>query len=175
MDRYQKAIEKDMVPISIIDIFSVYLIPATFAVIGIVLLVLIILRQSEFAPGQALGYAIIIIMFVIVCTYIVINLRKKFRFACLPNTLPLLSKENIILKIAEQNSWSLMKHEDCYYKFDDSNKLWKPSYDITIIYNEHGFYINALKLRSKYSAVDFGVGERKAKEIVRKIRQLAQQ
>ncbi|KAA9034569.1 hypothetical protein FW778_22290 [Ginsengibacter hankyongi] len=71
-------------------------------------------------------------------------------------------KEKVIKNLMLANGWKLIESDRNYYKFWENN-IFPQSYDITIVFDEKGFYVNSYLFY--YKVIDFGTGKKRSEEV----------
>jgi hypothetical protein len=169
MQSYQEAITDDRVPLPMLDRLSFYAGPFIGFIAGPVLFYRINLTDFEYdSTTQAIVMNFICISFIAFSIYAVIINRRQLRFSFIDCNKSDKEKENIILSVAKNNKWSLVKKETNYFKFNDTFSWTHWPYDITIIYDNRGFYINSLNRRFK--PIDRGEGKEITNNIIDQIK-----
>lgn len=156
---YEEAVQKDMVPISMIDLILFY----SSSVFGVAAGLSLFYRINFMAftylsiSQEVLLNCICFAIFAFGIYTFFLN-RKHFRFRFVTCNKPAQHKEDIILNIANENKWIIIKKDANYFKFKDCFTWTHWPYSITIIYDDKGFYINSLTTRFK--PVDRGEGKK---------------
>ncbi|HNP23453.1 MAG TPA: hypothetical protein PKM63_17915 [Panacibacter sp.] len=169
MQRYQQAIINDKVPLSIFDLVLFYTSSLFALVVGLIFFYRINFTDFKFdTTNQAIILNIFSIVFIAFGIYTAILNRQHFKFKFIESSKSKEEKEKIILGIANKSNWTLIKKDTNNFKFTDTFSWSKWRYNITVIYDDNGFYVNALT--TQWKPIDRGTGKKIALETVDKIK-----
>ena len=87
---------------------------------------------------------------------------KKLRVKFYAHSSTIQQKIARVRELQQKDNWRLVKNEETYFLFFENNIL-TPSYHITIVFTEDGYYINSFPFHGR--VLDFGLSERKSNNI----------
>ncbi len=105
---------------------------------------------------------ILLSFFAIFSIYLLARGEKILKTVVHNDSRPNRDKEKVIEKLGYLNNWKLSKRDKNIYEFWENNFLFQ-SYDITIVFDENGFYVNTLPTVTQ--VLDFGYCRKKSEEI----------
>jgi hypothetical protein len=113
-------------------------------------------------------FTILFSLFIIFCIYLLARGEKILKTVVLKDSRSNSDKEKIIEKLRYLNNWKLSKKDKNIYEFWENNFYFQ-SYDITIVFDEKGFYVNTLPTVTQ--VLDFGYCRKKSEEICSAIKE----
>lgn len=142
MNKYQNIISDGKIPVS--DVASIFgravnLLPLLVGIWG--LYYVNTYWDSNSGENDVLFGNITTSFFILFGVYLLWVTKQRLKTTFYPDSRPIDSKLKIIEMQRAINHWQLKKTEKNYYMFYENNLLM-PSYYITIVFDEKGFYLN---------------------------------
>lgn len=113
-------------------------------------------------PNKIIWGNIIMIFLAIFSLYTLMLIRNKLKVNFCKDKKPIEKKHQIVQHLKKTNHWRLERADSNYYLFFENNILI-PSYYITIVLDESGFYLNCFPYMSR--VLDFGRSHRRCDEL----------